>query len=212
VALIESGMGPAHAADAARALIAAAAPRVLVNFGFAGGVLPGLRAGELVLAERAYRLEGSTIVEAPRPDAALSRLVGEACRAAGLELRTGSFITACGITRKDELAASVKAELALPVLEMETAAVLQVAHEAGIPVVALRGVSDAADEELGFSIEELCDRELNLSPTRLVMTLARKPYLVPQLIRLAGNARKAGRGLARGVEIALQALSGNPKD
>lgn len=208
VLLIESGMGPAHAAEATRMLISAARVSAIVNFGFAGGVLPGLRVGELVVAERAYRLEGSAIAEGPRPDPALSGLVANACRKAGVELRAGSFITACGIMNKGELAARVKAEVALPVLEMETASVLQVAHEAGIPVVALRGVSDAADEELGFSIQELCDAELNLSPARLFLTLARKPYLVPQLIRLAGNSRKAGRSLAQGVELALQALSG----
>lgn len=207
VILAESGMGTAHAEAATGALIELARPEAILNFGFAGAVLPGLRVADLVLAERVYRLEGEKSVEAPRPDTALSSLVFEACRKEGIDLHPGSFITARGITRKAELAASVKAEQALPVLEMETAAVLAEAARAGIPVVALRGVSDAADEELGFSIEELCDAQLNLSAQRLLLTLARKPHLIGQLIRLAGNASKAGKSLARAVEVALQALS-----
>lgn len=207
VALIESGMGPAHATAATRALIGAARPSAIVNFGFAGGVLPGLEVGDLVLAERAHLFRGEAIAPAECPDARLSALVAAACQEAGLELRHGSFVTACGIVDKRGLPASVTGGMALPVLEMETAAVLAEARLAGIPALALRGVSDAADEELGFSIEELCDAQLNLSPWRIVLMLVRKPYLVPQLLRLAGNSRRAGRKLAQAVVASLRALS-----
>jgi len=207
VALVESGMGPAHAAAATRTLIGAASPALIMNFGFAGAVLPGLRVGELVLAERVCRLERGGLSEAARPDAALNRLIAVACRDAGFTFRQGSFITACGIVNKAELATSLGAAFNLPVLEMETAAVLAAAGEAGIPAVALRGISDAAEEELGFGIEELCDGELNLSPWRLFAVLVKKPYLVPQLIRLAANSRKAGGNLALGVELALKAMA-----
>ena len=209
VVLVESGMGPAHAGAATRALIGAASPALIMNFGFAGAVLPGLRVGELVLAERVYRLENGEFFEAPRPDAALNRLIAVACRDAGLALRQGSFITARGIMSKGGLATSLAGALSLPVLEMETAAVLGAAGDAGIPAVALRGISDAAEEELGFSIEELCDSELNLSPWRLFTLLARRPSLVPQLVRLAVNSRTAGNTLAQGVELSLRAVIGN---
>jgi len=207
VVLIESGMGPAHAGAATRALIRLAAPMVILNFGFAGGVAPGLRVGELVLAERVYTLEQGRVAEAPRPDAALGALLFDACRDARCTLRRGCFITAAGIMNKGALAGALGPDIRLPVLEMETAAVLREAEPAGIPVVALRGVSDAADEELGFCIEELCDPQLNISPARVAGCLARKPYLIPQLVRLAGNSKKAGRSLAIGVDLALQALA-----
>lgn len=206
VVLARSGMGPRHAREATRALIETARPAAIVNFGFAGAVLPGLRVGELVLAERVYRLSGGVLEQAPPPALSQATLAFDACRAAGLEVRSGSYITAAGIVNKNDLATSVKAELPLPVLEMETAAVLEEAAAAGIPALALRAISDAADEELGFSIEEICDAQLNPSPGRLMLVLLKKPYLVPQLVRLAGNSRRAGRSLAQGVELALRAL------
>lgn len=211
VYLIESGMGPAQAAAATRALIRHAHPELILNFGFGGAVLPGLEVGELVLAERVFRLEQEELTELPPPDPALATLVHDSCAKIGLQLRRGGFISATGIRNKSEMAGRLKGSTALPLLEMETAAVLQEAQAAGIPVLAIRGVSDASDEELGFSIEEFCDAGLNLNPWRVAWTVAKKPYLVPQLIRLAGNSRRAGKRLALAVELALQALTRQPQ-
>jgi adenosylhomocysteine nucleosidase len=207
VALIESGMGPRQAAAATGSLIRLAAPDCLVNFGFAGGVLPGTGAGELVLAERVLFLEDGRLNGVPQPEPRLSGLVAEALEAAPFTLHRGTFVTAGKITDKKVVGEIVGAGVQHPVLEMETAALLRVAAEAGIPVVAIRGVSDAADEELGFSLEEFCDGELRISLARVLRTIAFKPWIIPQLVRLSGNSKRAGENLALGVELALGALA-----
>ncbi|HBG08340.1 MAG: nucleoside phosphorylase [Geobacteraceae bacterium GWC2_58_44] len=206
VLLIESGMGPAHAKAATETLISVAKPAVILNFGFAGGVLPGTEVGELVLAERVLWLEQGRLTQAPQPDHELAAILREACAGAQLTLKPGTFITTAAIMNKTQVAQSLEAGVPHPVLEMETAAVLRVAGEAGIPVLAVRGVSDAAHEELGFSIEEFCDRELRISPARILRCIAGKPWIIPQLVRLSGNSKKAGENLARCVEVALKAL------
>jgi len=206
VALIESGMGPRHAAEATTLLIEVAAPSVLLNFGFAGGVLPGTGVGDLVLAERVLYLQEGRLSEPARPDAELCRRVAGALAAAPVTLHRGIFVTAAVITQKTALAGLLGPEMGHPVLEMETAALLRVAAEAGIPTLALRGVSDAADEELGFSLEEFCDAELRISVARVLRTIAAKPWIIPQLIRLSGNSKRAGKSLALGVELALREL------
>jgi adenosylhomocysteine nucleosidase len=207
VALMESGMGPRHAAEATAALIKAAAPDCLLNFGFAGGVLPGLAVGDLVLAERVFYLEGGSLSEVAQPDPGLGNRLAAALASAPVKLFRGSFVTAAVITSKTALAGQLDPALAYPVLEMETAALLQVAATAGIPLLALRGVSDAAGEELGFSLEEFCDSELRISVARVMRTVAVKPWIIPQLIRLSGNSKRAGESLALGVEAALRMLS-----
>jgi adenosylhomocysteine nucleosidase len=206
VALVESGMGPEHAAKATKALIRSASPRVILNFGFCGGVLPGLAVGDLVLAERVFALAGEELSEVPAPAQAFAPLILASCRKEGLSPRQGSFITATGVVNKSALAQRLKGSIDEPVLEMESAAVFREAGEAGIAAVALRGVSDPAEEELGFDIADICDPELNLSPRRLMLTLAKRPALVPQLIRLARNSKVAGKSLALGVELTLVAL------
>ena len=206
VVMIESGMGPGHAARATETLIALAAPRLIINFGFAGAVLPGIEAGELVLAGRVLWLEKGGLRQAPQPDPRLASLLLEACAAAPFALSRGTFITAAAIMNKQDVAASLGARVENPVLEMETAAVLRAAEQAGIPVLAVRGVSDASREELGFSIEEFCDPELKISLPRILGCIAKKPWIIPQLVKLSGNSRRAGKNLALCVELALDAL------
>ena len=204
VVLIESGMGPVHAASATKILIALAAPRLILNFGFAGGVLPGIEVGELVLAERVFSHQQGRLTQAPQPDLRLSALLFDACAGAPFTLKRGTFITASSIMNKEQLACSLGAGLNLPVLEMETAAVLSEAEQAGIPVVAVRGVSDAAHEELGFTIEEFCDPQLRINLARILKCIAGKPWIIPQLLKLSGNARLAGKNLALCVETAIK--------
>jgi len=206
VALMESGMGPRHAAEATAALIERAAPSLLLNFGFAGAVLPGTAVGDLVLAERVLYLQEGRLSEPAQPDAELCRRVAGALAGAPVTLHRGTFVTAAVITQKNALAGLLGTHTGHPVLEMETAALLRVAAGAGIPVVALRGVSDAADEELGFSLEEFCDAQLRIKVSRVLRTVAAKPWIIPQLIRLSGNSKRAGKNLALGVELALREL------
>jgi adenosylhomocysteine nucleosidase len=205
--LIESGMGPRHAGEATAALIKLAAPTCLINFGFTGGVLPGLCVGDLVLAQRVFFFQGGRLSGVAQPDTHLVQRVADALQAERSLLQLGTFVTATSITSKAELAGFLEPGMVHPVLEMETAAVLQVAAQAGIPVVALRGVSDAAEEELSFSLEEFCDAELRIRIPRVLMTIVKKPWIIPQLIRLSGNSRRAGKNLALAVKLALQALS-----
>jgi adenosylhomocysteine nucleosidase len=89
---------------------------------------------------------------------------------------------------------------------METAAVARIAAASGIPLVAVRAISDGADEELGFTIDEFTDREMNISAWKVLRTVAARPRIIPQLIRLARNADVAGRNLAIAVIALLEKI------
>jgi adenosylhomocysteine nucleosidase len=56
-------------------------------------------------------------------------------------------------------------------------------------------VSDGADEELGFSLDEFVDEEMKVRLWRVLKAVARKPRIIPQLLRLAGNVKQAGNNL-----------------
>jgi adenosylhomocysteine nucleosidase len=207
VVLIESGMGPSHATAATKTLISLADPKLILNFGFAGAVRPGIEVGDLVLADRVLLLEGGRLTSAPQPEPGISARLLEACRNELLTIHSGTFITAATIMNKQTLAGSLEQGITHPVLEMETAAVLGAAFEAGIPVVAVRGVSDAAQQELGFSLEEFCDAQLRISLPRILGCIARKPWIIPQLMQLSRDSKKAGYTLGLCVELALKTLA-----
>ncbi len=210
IRLIRSGMGAAHAAEAAAALLSAHNPQLLLSFGFGGAVRQGLATGDIVLASRLFRLDAGELTQLEGPDRELTARAEKALeshKASGaFQLHRGEFITTDRIENKRELAGLLDRGMENPLLEMETGTVALIASAARIPFASIRAVSDCADEELGFSISEFTDREMNVSIPRVLATLARKPRILPQLLRLSRNSRLAGKNLATGIYIVLGAL------
>jgi len=212
VALIESGIGMDHAARAAGVLIDTASPGIILNFGFCGGVAAGPAVGDIMVAERLFISTGGNCVEQAGLAAALTGKLAsqleEGCSGSGFRIHRGTFVTAGEIVAKRGLPALLPAGTTNPVLEMETAAVARVAVAKGIPLVALRAISDGADEQLGFTIDEFTDSDMNISAWKVLKTMATRPRIIPQLIRLARNSDRAGKNLAVIVRAALESMPG----
>ncbi|KAF0217590.1 MAG: S-adenosylhomocysteine/5'-methylthioadenosine [Geobacteraceae bacterium] len=210
VCLVESGMGLTRAASATHALIAKANPDIILNFGFAGAVTAGVEAGDLVVATRILLHRDRLFSEQPGIPAELAErmieTLGKSCREKTFRIYRGTCITASHITKKEEMVKLLPTGVANPVLDMETAAVARVAAKEKVPFLAVRAISDGADEELGFAIEEFTDREMNIRVWKVLMTVARKPWIVPQLLRLAKNCRVAGKNLAAALPVILENL------
>lgn len=185
ITLVEAGMGMLNAGWAATVL-ALQTPDLMISAGFGGGVLPGLKVGDVVMAEQVLHWTGSgferveTGVYAPEN--------------ASLPVR-GCFITSDGILNKHDLMGLLPSNTNRPVVEMESAAVARVAAEQSIPFMGLRTISDPWNEELGFSINEFCDDALRIRPLKVLVTILRRPRIIPQLIRLALNSRVAAKSL-----------------
>lgn len=186
--LIESGMGPANATDAASRLIADSSPSAILNFGFAGAITPELKVGDIVIADRLLFFHEGLFSEQQWLTSGLPSF--------GPHLQRAAFITTSRITDKRSLAGRLPVGIKQALVEMETAAAAKVAAAAGIPFMAIRAISDPADEELGFTLDEFCDKGLNLKIWRVLLTVAKKPWIIPQLIRLAGNSKTAGNNLS----------------
>lgn len=197
--LVESGMGLKRAAAAMEAFIAAVKPRVIVNFGFAGAVLPGLKAGDILLGEQSLLFDSRAFTDGA-PLASPERLIPG--------LFPGTIITADAIVEKKGIASILPAGLRNPALDMETWGAALVAEKHGIPLYSVRGISDPADEELGFTIDEFVDKDMNIRIRRVLMTVARKPRIIPQLLRLARNTRETGKKLAEVVTALIKGVEG----
>ena len=209
VVLIESGIGAARAAQATGVLLDSASPDIILNFGFAGAVLAGPAVGDIVVADRLLFFKERLFTEQQGPPPGLPEelvsLLKQGCGGEKIRIHCGTFISAGEIVAKHRLAGLLPAGTTNPVLEMETAAVARIAARGKIPVAAVRAISDAADEELDFSIEEFTDREMNIRVLKVLRTVAGKPRIIPQLCRLARNSKRAGENLA----VALMALLKN---
>lgn len=199
VVVLESGMGFDNAAKAAETLISSMRPDIVVSAGFCGGIAPGLEVGAVVVATRVVIFSGGAMDEVPVELAAAgSNLIARQSKSAD-RVFGGMFVSTPAITAKARVAAMLPAGTLHPVVEMESAAVAMAAAESGIPFVGIRSVSDPADEELGFSLDEFCDDQLRIRIPRVLLTIMRKPFIIPQLVRLARNSRIAAANLSRSI-------------
>lgn len=82
------------------------------------------------------------------------------------------------------------------VVEMESFDVLLAAKEEGVPAVAIRGISDAADEDLPLDMGELLDAEGRVSMARVLGQAALRPQALPGLMRLGQQSKRAAEELA----------------
>ena len=194
--LVESGIGFHNAARAAELLIRDGHPDLLISSGFCGGIASELQTGDVVVANKIIIANEGGCEEIPV-------LLSDICQTfvarqvvEGERVVEGTFVTTSAITSKKHLAGMLPGHYPNPVVEMESAAIAMVAAKHKIPLLAIRAVSDPAAEELGFSLDEFCDPEMHrIRPYKVLLTVLRKPRIIPQLVRLSRSSRRAAESL-----------------
>ncbi len=204
--LCEAGMGFDNAARAAEAVIREARPDMLISSGFCGGITTDLMVGDVVVAKSVLIVSGALIeaVSVEIPDSCSNFVVRQA--AGGMRVFGGVFASTPSLISKVQIADLLPQGSRYQVVEMESGAIAIVAVENGISFVGIRAVSDPFKEEIGFSLDEFCDDHLRIRIPRVLLTIARKPRIIPQLFRLARNSRIAGANLALAVERFLASI------
>jgi adenosylhomocysteine nucleosidase len=146
VTVVQSGIGASRAAAALRRL--GGRPRLVVSIGFAGALVAGTRAGDVVLPntivwEEDGRAERHPIAR-PLREAAHAALP-RPLRASALHgALLSSPVVLASIAAKEDAARRTGAVA----VEMETAGLVTAARETGAPVLVLRTILDTADVSL----------------------------------------------------------------
>jgi nucleoside phosphorylase len=201
--LVESGIGIGRAMDAARTLIAAADPQLIVSFGVAGAVRDDLKVGDVIAATQTFLMDGGreSMFNYLDPLSKAATLAAEhVLERRGARLVSGTVVT----TRLSNASGILPDELPNPVLDMETAGIAQAALDHGTPILALRAVSDGPGEPLSFDLEAMTDEDFNLSIPKAARMVILRPRLVLASIRIIRNVKKASDNAA----VALAAVMG----
>lgn len=82
-------------------------------------------------------------------------------------------------------------------VEMESFGVLSAAAESGVPAIAIRAVSDLADENLPLDMNEVFTDEGKVSVPRVLGQVALHPGAVPGLMKLGQQTKTAAEALAK---------------
>ncbi|HUY19579.1 MAG TPA: hypothetical protein VMV15_10160 [Candidatus Binataceae bacterium] len=205
---IATGIGPRRAAKIAqRAFQALPHASLVITAGVAGALSPGLAVGDVVVADRLIvaAAEGlgpeRVLTVAPERVEELSAILLEA----GLAVSTGGLLTigrvlATGADKRQAREAS-----GAIAVDMESASIAAEAASEGLPLVCLRTVMDAADEEVvaaGFT-----DAQGHVNALRTMRTIATEPGTILRLPRMMYNLSIAAHSLADALDAIIHAAT-----
>jgi adenosylhomocysteine nucleosidase len=173
VVLVCGGIGAAAARRASEAVIAIFDPKIVCSAGFAGALDPKLKVGDVV-----------------RPSMVINASDGSRTVVEGGEGVLVSFGSVASPAQKSKLRESFGAVA----VDMEAAAVARSVEARGKEFTVVKAVSDEMDFEFP-AMERFVDAEGRFLEGRFEFYAAVRPWLWPQVMRLAWNSRRASRAL-----------------
>jgi uridine phosphorylase len=181
---------------ASRLVSSLAPPEMVLTCGFAGGLNPDLKLGEVVF-ETSF--SGSS-------------------RRASAQIKTGEMLEPTHVGCYDKLMAAgakpakffcadrvattvaekkkLRDETGADAVEMESAAIHAICRERGIPCATVRVISDTANENLPLDFNALAKPDKNLDYGKLAWAIARSPGKIGALMELQKKTKFAAEQLA----------------
>jgi phosphorylase superfamily protein len=159
-----------HAAPETGAL-----PELVLTCGFAGGLNPDLKLGDVVFetSDETLRI----------------KLLGAGAKQ--LKIFCADRI-ATTVAEKKKL----RAETGADAVEMESAAIHAICREHNIPCATVRVISDTANEDLPLDFNALSKPDKNLDYGKLFLAIAKSPRKIPALMQLQKKTKFAAEQLA----------------
>ena len=173
VVVVCGGIGAEAARRAAEAVIALYAPKLVYSAGFAGALVPGLKIADIVRPRRVVNAEDGSSVVLDRGEGVLV-----------------SYGSVADSAQKARLRDSFSAQL----VDMEASAVARAAELRGVGFAAVKVISDEYDFSFP-SMERFVDSGGQFREARFAWFAAVRPWLWPQVARIASNSGRASRAL-----------------
>ncbi|BCB04916.1 5'-methylthioadenosine/S-adenosylhomocysteine nucleosidase [Bacillus sp. KH172YL63] len=186
VILLRSGIGKVNAAMSTAVLLQQYKPDCIINTGSAGGFDPSLNVGDVVISTEvrhhdvdvtAFGYEYGQVPQLPAAFIADEKLkqtainsvkeLGDAQVVSGLIATGDSFMN--DPVRVDAIRDKF---IDLQAVEMEAAAIAQVAHQFNVPFVIIRSLSDIAGKESDLSFEQYLEKAA-LHSAKMVMSIVK---------------------------------------
>jgi len=175
------GIGRANAEQSVRSFLTSGSPALVLTCGFAGGLNPDLKLGEVVFD-----------VQSPK-----SKVQSQLTAAGAKPVK---FFCADRIATTVAEKQTLRAQTGADAVEMESAAIHAVCAERGIPCVTVRVISDTADEALPLDFNALAKPDKSIDAGKLALAIAKAPWKIGALLALQKKTKFAAERLAAVLE------------
>jgi adenosylhomocysteine nucleosidase len=184
VILLRSGIGKVNAAMSTAVLLQHFKPDAIINTGSAGGFDPSLNVGDVVISTEvrhhdvdvtAFGYEYGQVPQLPAAFTADEKLMTaavESVRELGdSQVVSGLIATGDSFMNDPARVEAIRDKFTgLQAVEMEAAAIAQVAHQFNVPFVIIRSLSDIAGKESDVSFEQYLEKAAQHS-AKMVMNI-----------------------------------------
>ncbi len=177
ISILITGIGRANAEKSVRGFLSKNSPGLVLTCGFAGGLNPGLKLGDVIF-------------ELSTANSELSN------RLAAAVAKPATFFCADRIATTVAEKTKLRYETGADAVEMESAAIHVVCAEHGIPCATVRVISDTASEDLPLDFNTLARADKNLHFGKLFLAIARSPGKIAALMALQRKTHHAAQRLA----------------
>jgi adenosylhomocysteine nucleosidase len=181
------GIGRMNAEKSIREFLAANSPGLVLTCGFAGGLDPDLKIGDI-----AFDIPATKQSEPP--------YVGCYGKLVAAGAKPAKFFCADRIATTVAEKQKLRAETGADVVEMESAAIHAVCAGRGIPCITVRVISDTAHEDLPLDFNALSKPDKSLDFGKLAWAIARSPGKIGALMALQKKTSFAAGQLAAVLE------------
>jgi len=168
-------------------------PALVITCGFAGGLNPELKTGDVV-----FEISGSRGDEAQIKTGSQSvtpHVVScEKLTSAGA--RPAKFFCADRIATTAAEKKKLRDDTGADVVEMESAVIQEICREYNIPCITVRVISDTANEDLPLDFNQLSKPDQSLDFGKLAWAIAKSPGKIPALMALGQKTSFAAKRLA----------------
>jgi adenosylhomocysteine nucleosidase len=180
-----TGMGRKNAAENIRLAIAAVKPERVITAGFAGGLNPDLKFGDVIYDQDF--------------DAGFAEELED----------LGAFPAKFYCSRRVAITSAEKAELwhstGADAVEMESSVIRTICREYKIPSATVRVISDDSTQDLPLDFNALMTSETKINFGKLLWAVLSRPSRIPKLIQFQQQMIAAARRLGSVLEDLLRA-------
>lgn len=185
VAIVESGPGCSRAQRATLALLDAHRPRWMISTGFCGALVPGMKIGEIVVANKI------TTVDLDELNVDIGMMTD-----AAHGLHVGRTLTVDHIVRQISEKLSLAQQTQSIAVDMETHAVASVCRERKVRFVAVRAVSDDLSADLPAEVLSVMGDTGAVRIGAFLGAIWKRPSSFKDMWKLREHAIHAGNQLA----------------
>ena len=189
VPIFFTGIGRENAERTTREFLATHTLALLLTCGFAGGLIPELKIGDVVFE---IPMDGDNGSYA---DVRTKLAKGGA--------RPAKIFCADRIATTAQEKKKLREETGADAAEMESGMVQAICRERGIRCVTVRVISDTAEEDLPLDFNKFLKEDKSVDMSRLMMAVAKAPWKMGALMELQKNTKLASQRLA---EVLMKAI------